>query len=92
MANSIRVELFGIARQRAGTAGIELSADSDRRLDDVLSELAVALPAWAEECWDGVSLRADYLANLNGQTFVSDPSTRVAPGDELLILPVDAGG
>ena len=33
-----------------------------------------------------------YLASLNGDRFVSDPDTRLAEGDVLLLLAADAGG
>jgi molybdopterin converting factor small subunit len=89
---NIRVELFGIARQRAGTASILVPAATVLRLEDVLRELAAVSPDWAEECLDGKHLRPSYLANLNGQRFVRDSATQIAPGDELLIVSADAGG
>jgi molybdopterin converting factor small subunit len=89
---TIRVELFGIARQRAGTAVIRIPAEGPRRLDELLRGLAADYPLWADECLDGNCLRSSYLANLNGERFVRDPSTRISPGDELLIMSADAGG
>jgi molybdopterin converting factor small subunit len=85
----ITVELFGIPRERAGIA--KTPADG-ARLDEVLSDLARRFPRLAEGCILHGVLRPGYLANLNGQRFVSDPSTPLASGDSLLILSADAGG
>lgn len=86
---SIRVELFGVPRQRAGTA--ETTA-SGARLGEVLTDLALRFPRLAETCFEGHHLRAGFVANLNGDRFVTDPATRVSPGDAILILSADAGG
>ena len=85
----IRVELFGIPRERAGTAITEAQGT---RLDEVLSDLARRFPRLAEACFLDGRLQPGYLANLNGQRFVSDPSTALVAGDSLLILSADAGG
>jgi molybdopterin converting factor small subunit len=86
---SITVELFGIPRQRAGTAKTQAEG---ARLDEVLLDLARRFPRLAEACIANGQLQGGYLANLNGQRFVSDPSTALAAGDSLLILSADAGG
>ena len=89
---TIRVELFGIARQRAGAPTIHVRASAPRRLDELLADLAADYPGLAGECLEGGRLSASYVANLNGQRFVRDPSTLISPGDELLIMSADAGG
>ncbi|MBI3839688.1 MAG: MoaD/ThiS family protein [Planctomycetia bacterium] len=86
---SITVELFGIPRQRAGIAKTQAEG---ARLDEVLLDLARRFPRLAEACIANGRLQSGYLANLNGQRFVSDPSTALAAGDSLLILSADAGG
>jgi molybdopterin converting factor small subunit len=86
---SIVVELFGIPRQRAGTARADIQGAT---LGEVLLELTRRYPRLADDCFDAAGLRRGYLANLNGQRFVSDPATRLAAGDSLLILSADAGG
>ncbi|MCE9547894.1 MAG: MoaD/ThiS family protein [Planctomycetia bacterium] len=86
---SIRVELFGIPRQRAGVA--ETSAEGNR-LADVLADLAARFPGLAEACIDAGRLRPGYVANLRGERFVSDPDTPISADDCLLILSADAGG
>ena len=61
--------------------------------NEVVVDLARRFPRLAEECFgeDG-GLKPGTLANLNGRRFVSDPATRLDPGDALLILSADAGG
>ena len=86
---SFQVELFGIPRQRAGTATLEARGP---RLGDVLTDLAVRYPSLAECCIDGDRLRSGYVASLGGRCFVTDPQTQLTPGESVLILSADAGG
>ena len=86
---SINVELFGIPRERAGIAQMQAEG---ARLDEVLADLARRFPRLADVCIAEGRLQTGYLANLNGERFVSDPSTVLAAGDSLLILSADAGG
>lgn len=86
---TIHVELFGIPRQRAGTACVEARGG---RLADVLADLAARYPRLAECCIDGDRLRPGYVASLGGRRFVSDPQTQLLPGEAVLILSADAGG
>ena len=41
---------------------------------------------------DSGRLHSSFLASLNGDTFVSDPRTRLSKSDCVLILSADAGG
>ena len=86
---SISVEMFGIPRQRAG---VSQALAEGVRLSEVLANLAQRFPRLADECIADGRLQQGYLANLNGQRFVSDPATPLEPGDSLLILSADAGG
>ena len=85
----IRVELFGIPRERAGVAETEVNAVS---LGEALTELARQFPALAESCIDDQQLRPGFVANLGGDRFVADPATRLDANTALLILSADAGG
>lgn len=85
----VSVELFGIARARAGVAQTTALGDC---LGDVLADLAVRFPALAETCIDGRRLRPNFTANLGGQRFVTAPETPLQPGDTVLLLSLDAGG
>jgi len=86
---SIEVEFFGIPRSRAGVAK---TSATGARLSEVLDDLAGRYPRLAEACFEGHRLRAGYVANLNGERFVTDPATPLEAGDSLLILSADAGG
>ena len=86
---TVKVELFGIPRQRAGTA--ETTAEGTR-LGEVLRDLEARFAGLAETCIQDGRLRPGFAANLGGNRFVSDPHTELRPGESLLILSADAGG
>jgi molybdopterin converting factor small subunit len=86
---TITVEFFGIPRQRAGVAATTVQA---AQLGEVLTRLERRFPQLAETCLTEGRLRPGYVANLNGERFVTDPTTPLKPGDSLLILSADAGG
>jgi molybdopterin converting factor small subunit len=84
----MRVELLGVARERAGVAELELQADT---LGQLLSALLVRFPSLAD-LMDAGQLRPSIIANLNGDRFVRDPRTPLRAEDCILILSADAGG
>ena len=84
----MRVEFFGIPRERAGIAEFELQAET---LGQLLNVLVVRFPSFREVVQSG-QLRSPFLANLNGDRFISDPATRLSESDYVLILSADAGG
>jgi sulfur-carrier protein len=85
----VAVELFGIARARAGVARTTAQGQC---LGDVLAELGDRFPALAESCIDGRELRPSFLASVSGQRFVRAPETPLCEGDTVLLLSMDAGG
>jgi len=90
---AIRVEFYGIARQRAGQSQIDLDAPADGlNFGAALAELAQRLPPLGRELISGSRLNASLAANLDGMRFISDPATRIRDGQSLLILSADAGG
>ena len=90
---AIRVEFFGIARQRAGVAELTLALPrTEIALADVLGELAAHVPALGGEWIADGRLHASLTANLDGLRFVTDPATIIRDGQSLLILSADAGG
>jgi len=84
----MRVEFFGIPRERAGTAEFESQAET---LGQLLNVIAVRFPSLSEVVQSG-RLRSPFLANLNGDRFISDPATKLSESDYVLILSADAGG
>ena len=85
----IRIELFGIPRQRAGVH--ETSAQG-HSLEHVLRDLENRFPGLSHTCIADGRLLPGYTANLCGDRFISDPATELKDGDVLLILSADAGG
>ncbi len=91
MATVMQVELLGIPRQRAGVAELEIEAAT---LGQLLDALAARYPSLADLFRAGGADRLGpfVAANLNGDRFVTDPGTRLAATDRVLILSADAGG
>jgi molybdopterin converting factor small subunit len=90
---AIRVEFFGIARQRAGVAELTLALPrTEAELGEVLGELAARVPDLGGEWIADGRLHASLTANLDGLRFISDPATVIRDGQSLLILSADAGG
>lgn len=88
----MQVEFFGIPRERAGLSELEIQADT---LGQLLASLAVKVPPLGEFISRedrGARLHPAFVANLNGDRFVSDPGTPLGANDRVLILSADAGG
>jgi molybdopterin converting factor small subunit len=85
----ITVELFGIARARAGIAKTTAAGSS---LGDVLAELANRFPALQQTCIDGRALHTGFIANIGAERFVTAPETPLYDGDTVLLMSLDAGG
>jgi molybdopterin converting factor small subunit len=84
----MHVEFFGVPRERAGMSGLEVQADT---LGQLLGTLATRIPSFAKLM--GVDrLHPAFVANLNGDRFVTDPGTPLDENDCVLILSADAGG
>jgi molybdopterin converting factor small subunit len=84
----MQVEFFGIPRERAGVARLDVEAVT---LGQLWSHLAEQIPSLGP-LLGGDRLNPIVVANLNGERFVSDPDTPLAHGDCVLILSADAGG
>ena len=91
----ITVEFFGIPRQRAGCALLEISlpkCEHSAPLGVILQHLAAELPNFARDCVNENRLRPGYIANINGEHFITDPTAIITEGETLLILSADVGG
>jgi molybdopterin converting factor small subunit len=84
----MHVEFFGVSRERAGVADMDVQADTLGRL---LGTLATRLPRLAEVI-AADRLHPSLAANLNGDRFISDPATPLADDDRVLIVSADVGG
>ena len=87
------MELYGIPRQRAGTELLSVTAGPEGLpLRDIFAELTRQSPGLADACFDQGALRTEYLASIDGETFVTDSQVMVLPGQSLLLFSADAGG
>jgi molybdopterin converting factor small subunit len=84
----MHVEFFGVPRERAGTAEMDVHANS---LGQLLGMLAERIPSFGNLVSTD-RLNPSFVANLNGNQFVSDPGTPLSENDCVLILSADAGG
>ena len=84
----MHVEFLGVPRQRAGVSDLEVQADT---LGELLGTLAARIPSLGEFIATD-RLHSTFVANLNGDQFISDPGTPLAEADCVLILSADAGG
>ncbi len=82
------VEFLGVPRQRAGVAELVVEAGT---LGQLLMTLSDRMPALSELIV-GNRLHPSFVANLNGDEFISDPGTPLRADDYVLILSADAGG
>jgi molybdopterin converting factor small subunit len=88
----IRIEFFGVARQRIGAASVVVPVEGTVALGVLLARLAEQFPNWAAECLDGDRMRPSYIINVDGHRFVHDPQEPIADHASLLIMSADAGG
>lgn len=86
---SVRVEFYGIARQRAGVEFLDVDG---KTLGEVFDRLQTQLPKFSAACLKEGELQPGFLANVNGKTFVTKRETPLKEGDAVLILSADAGG
>lgn len=89
----IRVEFFGIARQRAGTSELMLDASTGTLLlSEVLKQVAARTPELGQTLLVGGELHESLTVNVDGNRFIREPTTPIRDGQSLLILSADAGG
>ena len=84
----MHVEFLGIPRERAGVSEVEIEAET---LGQLLGTLVIRFPDLRELVTES-GLHPSVAANLNGDEFVSDPSTSFNAHDRLILLSADAGG
>jgi molybdopterin converting factor small subunit len=84
----MHVEFLGVPRQRAGVSHLDVQANT---LGQLLGTLAAQIPSLSDLI-AADRLHSSFVANLNGDRFVSDPETPLGEKDCVLILSADAGG
>lgn len=83
-AVNVRVRLFAVLRERAGSDSIEIELADGATVGDALAELAAAPPL--SELLDRMPVRMAV-----NRTYAA-ADTRLAPGDELALIPPISGG
>lgn len=90
MTATVRIELYGVPRIKAGCARVDVEAAT---LSEALLGLAQNCPALAGSVvLENGTLRPAYRVSLNSERFLTDPATELAAGDVLLLLAADVGG
>jgi molybdopterin converting factor small subunit len=84
----MHVEFLAVPRRLAGISEVEVEAET---LGQLLATLATRFPSLSEFIVSE-RLHPSFVANLNGDQFVSDPGTVLREKDRVLILSADAGG
>ena len=85
----VQVELFGVPRLRAGVAVVEIRADS---AEELVEEISKRFPAMVDSVIFDGRLHPAYQLVRNDNEFIREMPTRLAMGDRILLLHVDAGG
>ena len=89
----LTVELFGPARRLSGLKKIDVEAQHDATLRDVIDILAEEFPQFVDTVIQpGSQLSAACILNYNGKRTARSLDETPEEGDNLLLLPVDAGG
>ena len=82
-------ELFGTARLRARVARVEIAAED---LGRAIAGLREACPSLDGQVISRGAVLPSYRLSLNGDRFVTDPTTPLRDEDCLLLISADAGG
>jgi molybdopterin converting factor small subunit len=86
---TVTVEFYGIPRQRAGRAELDVSAGT---VAEALTAVERACPQLAGLLAPAGQLCPHYLVSLQGHRFVTALDQPLHSGDRLLLLSADAGG
>ncbi|HLW65559.1 MAG TPA: MoaD/ThiS family protein [Gemmataceae bacterium] len=89
MSVPITIELYGIARARAGRSEFAIQAATPH---EALVRLAEACPSIGDVCQGDGRLAPQYLLSLDGRQFILNLTKPLHAGDRLLLLSADAGG
>jgi molybdopterin converting factor small subunit len=87
-APRVRIEFFGLARERAGVSGCEVAA---KRLTDALRAIERAFPRFQNLLTSVLAPSSVFRVSLDGERFLIADEV-LLPGAKLLVLSGDAGG
>ena len=85
--------MYGLARQRAGVAQMQLHFDQQPVvLRELLQRLEASLPGLQADCLVDGELSEYYLISLDGDRFTRDGDESLEGVTRVLLLSADAGG
>jgi molybdopterin converting factor small subunit len=85
----VTVEFYGMPRQRAGRAELNVQADTMAELLDAVVKACPGLTGLVQK--DG-RLAPQYLLSMNGERFVDRGPESLTTGARVVLLSADAGG
>ncbi len=85
----VTIELYGVARLRAGREKVEVSAGS---VEEALRALGMACPALEPLVVSAGRLGPGWLVAVNGAQITGDLGAPLAAGDVVVLVSADAGG
>ncbi len=85
----ITVELFEVARQRAGVAHVTVQAAT---LREALTAVCTAHPELAPDVIQDGVLATHWRAGLDGHAWLADPDHPLSDGDHVILVSALAGG
>ncbi len=91
---TVHVELYGVARSRAGREAVDLPLGAGATLGDALAALATLHPDLVGPVLaaGGRALAPGSVVSLGGGRFTRDAREALPEGTPLLLLPASAGG
>ena len=87
--SGVIVELFGVARHRAGAAELSVRGET---IGDLLQSVAIACPNLGDLLSPDGSLSRRYLVSIDGRRFVTELAEAIPAHARVLILGAEAGG
>lgn len=92
VTQSVKIELFGIPRLRAGVAEFFVQIETPCSLGDVLKLIEEYYPELGRELLENGQFRKEFIVNISGKRFTKTLEDPINESDSILIMSSDAGG
>ena len=91
--NKIRIEFYGIPRQRVGSPGYHLPVNQQEiQLSELIEQLTQRFPSLQPDCFSQGLISPNVKLSLDGEHFVTDIDAWINIRQTLLVMSADAGG
>jgi len=91
--NKIRIEFYGIPRQRVGSPGYHLPVNQQEiQLSELIEQLTQRFPSLQPDCFSQGLISPNVKLSLDGDHFVTDIDAWINIRQTLLVMSADAGG